>query len=77
MKKEKVIYRYMRYEGKQLQAKREISYDLKLISRLLLDEICFNWNKAQLEAAINSAIDDGNKEEFITLSEAYKQFIWE
>ena len=77
MKKEKIIYRYCRYNGKQLLAKREISYDLQLISRLILDELCFNWNKAQLEAAINKAIDTGNREAFIQLSEAYKHFIWE
>jgi uncharacterized protein YpiB (UPF0302 family) len=77
MKKEKVIYRYCRYEGKHLQAKREISYDVKLISRLVLDEICFNWNKSQLEAAINNAIDSNDKEAFMQLSKAYKYFVWE
>lgn len=77
MKKEKFVYRYCRYDGKQLQAKREISYDVKLISRLVLDEICFNWNKSQLEAAINNAIDSGDKEAFIQLSESYKHFVWE
>ncbi|GGB51391.1 IDEAL domain-containing protein [Virgibacillus dakarensis] len=77
MKKQKVVYRYYRYDGNLLHAKREIPYELKLSSRLLLDELCFNWNKAQLEAAINKSIDEGNKTEFIKLSEEYKHFIWE
>ncbi|MGY0694897.1 IDEAL domain-containing protein [Virgibacillus sp. FSP13] len=77
MKKQKLIYRYYRYEGDVLHAKREIPYELKLSSRLLLDELCFNWNKARLEDAINNAIDEGNKEAFLKWSEAYKHFIWE
>lgn len=77
MKKEKLVYRYYRYEGEVLQAKREISFELKLTSRLLLDELCFSWNKEKLETAINSSIDTGNKEEFLKLSELYKHFVWE
>ncbi|PAV29324.1 hypothetical protein CIL05_13085 [Virgibacillus profundi] len=77
MKKEKIIYRYYRYDGKVLQAKREISFELKLSSRLILDELFFNWNKEKLENAINNSIDSGDKEAFLELSEAYKQFVWE
>ncbi|WP_106498123.1 IDEAL domain-containing protein [Lentibacillus sp. Marseille-P4043] len=77
MKKQKLIYRYYRYEGDMLHAKREIPYELKLSSRLLLDELCFSWNKARLEDAINNAIDEGNKEAFLKWSEAYRHYIWE
>lgn len=77
MKKQKTIYRYYRYDGKVLHAKREIPYELKLSSQLVLDELCFRWNKKKLEAALNSSIDAGNKEEFMRLSEAYKHYIWE
>lgn len=77
MKKQKLVYRYFRYDGNVLHAKREIPYELKLSSRLLLDELCFSWNKAHLESAINHAIDEGNKEKFMKLSKEYKHFVWE
>ena len=77
MKKEKLVYRYYRYDGNVLQAKREVSFELRLSSRLILDELCFNWNKEKLETALNNAIDTGNKEEFLKLSELYKKFVWE
>lgn len=77
MKKQKMNYRYVRYEGKILHAKREVSYEVRLSSRLLLDELCFNWNKEKLEAAINSSIETGNKEEFLKLSKEYRHYIWE
>lgn len=77
MKKEKLEYRYHRHKGKPLQAKREIPYGLKLSARLLLDKICFDWNKSQLEAEINRSIDMRDKETFLKLSKAYKHFIWE
>ncbi|WP_404451641.1 IDEAL domain-containing protein [Virgibacillus necropolis] len=77
MKKQKIFYRYYRYDGKPLEAKREISFEFTLASRLLLDELCFQWNKEKLEDAINSSLDKGEKEKFLRLSEAYKHFIWE
>lgn len=77
MKKEKIIYRFSRYNGEVVQAKREIPFDLQLSSRLILDEICFTWNKAQLENKINHSIDTGNKASFLQLSQAYKHFVWE
>ncbi|MEN1970458.1 IDEAL domain-containing protein [Lentibacillus sp. N15] len=77
MKKQKLVYHYYRYNGKVLQAKREIPYEMKLTSRMLLDELCFTWKKTRLEAAINQAIDNGNKEAFLRLSKEYKHFIWE
>ncbi|SDQ85602.1 IDEAL domain-containing protein [Virgibacillus subterraneus] len=77
MKKQKLVYRYVRYDGKALDAKREVSYELKLSSRMLLDELCFNWNKERLETAINSSIDTGNKKKFFQLSKEYRHYIWE
>lgn len=77
MKKQKLIYQYFRYDGKPLHAKREVSYELKLSSRMLLDELCFKWNKERIESAINSSLDSGNKEKFLKLSEEYRHYIWE
>ncbi|MEC5423717.1 IDEAL domain-containing protein [Virgibacillus sp. C22-A2] len=77
MKKEKSVYRYCRFNGSVLHAKREIPYEIKLYSKLVLDELCFNWNKEKLEVAINSAIDSGNREAFYELSKVYSHFIWE
>lgn len=77
MKKQKIQYHFSRYDGKPLAAKPEITFEFKLVSTLLLDELCFQWNKGKLEEALNSAIDKGEKEKFLRLSEVYKQFIWE
>ncbi|WP_284139516.1 MULTISPECIES: IDEAL domain-containing protein [unclassified Virgibacillus] len=77
MKKEKVIYRVNRYAGRVLHAKREIPFEIKLTSRLILDELCFNWNKKRLEQQINTSIDNGDQEQFNRLGEVYKQYIWE
>ena len=77
MKKQKMDYRLLRYEGKPLKAKREISYEIKLTSRLILDELCFEWNKEQLASAINRSIDTRNRELFQQLSEKYKLYIKE
>ncbi|RFA35207.1 hypothetical protein CAI16_08840 [Virgibacillus dokdonensis] len=77
MKKQKIVYQFFRYNGKKVKAKREITFELRLSSRLLLDEICFNYNKAYLEKQINRSIDEGNKSEFLKWSKAYKTFLWE
>ncbi|WP_047982525.1 hypothetical protein [Ornithinibacillus contaminans] len=77
MKKEKVIYRFCPYEGKVLNARREISFEIRLSSRLLLDELCFNWNKQVLEKKLNNSIEKGNIEEFRSVREQYLQYIWE
>ncbi|WP_077324963.1 IDEAL domain-containing protein [Virgibacillus siamensis] len=77
MKKQKIVYRYVPYQGITIHARKEIPFELQLSSRLLLDEICFNWNKERLERAINTSIDAGNKEVFLALSEQYRQYIWE
>lgn len=77
MKKEKVVYLFCPYKGKVLNAKREISFEIRLTSRLILDEICFNWNKKILEDRINQSIQKGNKEEFASVRKEYLQYIWE
>ncbi|AVQ98564.1 hypothetical protein ACTWPF_13515 [Oceanobacillus sp. M65] len=77
MKKEKLIYKYKRYEGKVSSARKEIPFEFRLTSRMILDEICFQYNKQIIETSINQAIADDNKEKFMESSEAFKQFIWE
>jgi len=77
MEKQKQVYRYFRYDGKKLLAKREIPFEIKLSSRLILDELCYKWNKATIESAINEAIEHGDKEKFLKLSRQYKHFTFE
>ncbi|HEX6594458.1 MAG TPA: IDEAL domain-containing protein [Bacillota bacterium] len=77
MKKEKIIYQLIRYDGEVIQAKREIPYDIKLSSRLILDELCFNWNKNKLLKQIDKALEEGKRNKFKRLSETYNQYIWE
>ncbi|HLR81418.1 MAG TPA: IDEAL domain-containing protein [Bacillota bacterium] len=77
MKKEKTIYQLIRYDGEVIHAKREIPYDIKLSSRLILDELCFKWNKHKLLKQIDEALEEGDRNKFARLSEAYNQYIWE
>lgn len=77
MKKQKLMYRFYRYEGKVLQAKSEIPYEITLIAQLVLDQLCFTYNKEQLQQEINKAIDCGDEQKFKQLSEAYRNFAWE
>ncbi|MBC5636600.1 hypothetical protein H8S33_07155 [Ornithinibacillus sp. BX22] len=77
MKKEKVVYRFHPYKGKVLIATREISFEIKLSSRLILDELCFNWNKRMLEERMNQSIQKGNKDEFTSIRKEYLHYIWE
>lgn len=77
MKKQKLVYRFYRYDGKVLLAKNETPFEIKLSSRLVLDKLCYTWNKKQLLNEIDEAIDCGDKERFEQLSEAYRSFVWE
>ncbi|MFA1819195.1 IDEAL domain-containing protein [Virgibacillus oceani] len=77
MKKQKQVLKYHRYEGKAIPARREIAFELQLASRLELDELCFVYNREKLEAAINHALEAGDREAFMKLSTAYQEFIWE
>lgn len=79
MKKQKVAY-LLRKQGfgkKKIQARLEISFELKLAARLILDEITYRWNKQILEQKINAAIDHGDRKEFESLSKDYQPFTWE
>ncbi|UFU00457.1 IDEAL domain-containing protein [Radiobacillus kanasensis] len=78
MKKHKVNYRLKVFGSghySKIVAKREISYEIKLAAQLLLDELCFNWNKAHLEEMINESIDTNNSEAFYELSEQYQPYV--
>jgi hypothetical protein len=80
MKKQKMNYQlvpFVQNSNKEILARREISYEIKLASQLILDNLCFNWNKARLDERINQAIDDRNHQDFITYSDSYKDYIWE
>lgn len=77
MEKARTVYEFRRYEGESLQAKREIPYEIRLQAQLILDELCFEWNKKMLEKQLNESIDTNNKKEFMRLSQLYKQYLWE
>ena len=79
MKKHKVVYRLQRTKRKRayVTAKREISFEVKLATRLMLDEFYFTWNKNRLEAQINECIDQKDEERFKELSEAYRPYTFE
>lgn len=73
MKKQLNPYSVMRYKGEPIKARREISYEIKLTTRLLLDELCFQWNKQRLEKAINGALDNEDRQLFYELSNEYRK----
>lgn len=77
MKKQKKVYSFFRYEGYPFYARKEIPYEFGLQAQLILDEICFNWNKQQLLNKIHQSFETSNRDAFLSLSEEYKQFIWE
>ncbi|MDC3417297.1 IDEAL domain-containing protein [Aquibacillus salsiterrae] len=80
MKKHKVNYKLQTYganHATKISAKREISYEIKLASKLILDELCFNWNKSRLENQINESIDSNDRESFMHLSKKYQAFVKE
>ncbi|SDC76431.1 IDEAL domain-containing protein [Terribacillus halophilus] len=79
MKKHKVVYRLQRTKRKRpyVTAKREISFEVKLATRLMLDEFYFTWNKNRLEAQINACIDNKDEERFRELSAAYRPYVLE
>ncbi|WP_077623167.1 IDEAL domain-containing protein [Sediminibacillus massiliensis] len=80
MKKHKINYRLKAFgtdRKSKVVAKREISYEIKLATQLLLDELCFNWNKSHLETQINESIDSNDREAFVSLSKQYQPYIKE
>jgi len=77
MEKARTVYQFRRYDGESLKARREIPYELRLQAQLILDELCFKWNKKMLQKQLDYSIDAENKEEFMRLSEVYRHFLWE
>ncbi len=77
VKQEKVVYRFFQYVGEPLTARKELAFEEQLYAQLLLDELCFNWNKSHLEDKINHAIETNNYNDFKKYSKAYKQYVWE
>ncbi|GAA5416724.1 hypothetical protein Pryu01_01762 [Paraliobacillus ryukyuensis] len=80
MKKQKtnfVLSTYSALEGTPIKAKKEISFEIKLASRLLLDELVSTWNKSNLEQRINESIDQKDKPTFMRLSKAYQTYTYE
>ncbi|WP_082234739.1 IDEAL domain-containing protein [Halobacillus massiliensis] len=80
MRKQKLIYVLRRdpgFRNREITAKRELSYGIKLASRLFMDEISFQFNKERLDKEINIAIANNDRKEFQRLSEKYQPFTWE
>ncbi|WP_163529566.1 IDEAL domain-containing protein [Halobacillus ihumii] len=80
MRKQKVIYVLRRNPGfrnREVTAKRELSFGIRLASRLLLDELSYQFNKEQIDKQINLAIDNDDRQEFHRLSEKYQPYTWE
>jgi len=74
MKKQLTNYQLVCYVGKPLKAIREIPYEMQLTAQLILDELCFRWNKNRLETLIDQAIEQNDRERFLELSETYKAY---
>lgn len=77
MNKEKVVYRFNRYEGRMLKAKSEIPFHMKLTARLMLDQLCYEWNKKQLQHELDEALVKGDMDSFEKLSLEYRQYVYE
>jgi len=77
MEKERLVYRFRRYNGETLKGRKEIPYELQLNARLILDELCFEWNKQKLQEELNHSMETVNEAKFMKLSEEYRQYIWE
>ncbi|NIK12675.1 IDEAL domain-containing protein [Alkalibacillus almallahensis] len=57
------------------KAYRDIPYEVKLASRLFLDEITYTFNKQRLEEQINDALDTGDVQSFNELSQQYGKYV--
>ncbi|KGP70778.1 IDEAL domain-containing protein [Pontibacillus yanchengensis] len=80
MKKQKVSYqlKWFPLKGKEvIHAKREVPFEVKLASALVLDELCYLWNKRHLEGQLNEAIDQNDEQRFMELSHVYKPYTFE
>ncbi|MFD1017720.1 IDEAL domain-containing protein [Thalassobacillus hwangdonensis] len=77
MKKQKINYRLRRspvFRKREIVAKRELSFGIKLASRLFLDEMCYEFNKKKYDELVNKAIESNDRERFNELSETYRSF---
>ncbi|WP_181349266.1 IDEAL domain-containing protein [Thalassobacillus sp. CUG 92003] len=77
MKQQKINYVLRRdpeFRNQVIAAKRELSYGIQLASRLLLDEMCFRFNKQRLDAQINDTLENEDRETFERLSKIYDPF---
>ncbi|CQR47063.1 hypothetical protein BN1058_01352 [Paraliobacillus sp. PM-2] len=80
MKKQKANYllsSFAAVKDSPIKAKKEISFEIKLASQLLLDDLVSRWNKSQLEQRINEAIDHQDKIAFLQLSKEYQAYTYE
>lgn len=75
MKKHKQRYKFLKGSGHARLAKREISYEIKLSTRLILEELCFERNKKLLMHAINQSLELKDKELFLQLTATYNDTI--
>lgn len=62
------------YQANQVK-RNEIPYRMQLTARLILDNLCYEWNKTYLLERINHALDTSNEKLFIKYSLEYKEFI--
>ncbi|MFC0523456.1 IDEAL domain-containing protein [Pontibacillus salicampi] len=80
MERHKVSFQLKCYlfKGREvIHAKKELPFEVKLASSLVLDELCYMWNKQHLETQINEAIDKRDQERFMVLSQQYKPYTYE
>lgn len=75
MEKHIHTYQLQRYQGPVTIATREITFEIKLFTRLMLDELCFQGNKIRLEKAIDRSIDLRDRDAFMKLSKAYNEYV--
>lgn len=62
------------YESSQVK-RNEMPYHMQLTARLVLDNLCYKWNKTYLLKRINYALETSNKQLFHEYSSKYKKFM--
>ena len=53
----------------------KLPYQMQLTARLLLDNLCYEWNHNYLVEKINYALDKSDEKMFAEYSLKYKKFI--
>lgn len=65
--------------GNQRNEKRllnhEIPFEMTLVARLMMDEICYNWNRQHIQKKIDRAIDEGDFKALEKYSDIYRHYI--